>query len=166
MPTYLKCTVNNQLIDDCMMPYSFQYFFLCKRHAIKQTLMFGIFVGQMFHFNVSQSNIIRMRRLWGKEKASEFLECLSPQRLLRLPGDQLCSVATYTTFISESCVFLTVMLPLVVLMGSMSLLLWDRPSEEKHIFWYNTRLIWGMIGSKARFQSNSEAFQTYWCLVC
>lgn len=24
-----------------------------QRHAIKHTLMFGIFVGQMFHFNVS-----------------------------------------------------------------------------------------------------------------
>lgn len=33
---------------------------------------------------------------------------------------RLCSVAPYTTFISESCVFLTVMLPLVVLMGPMS----------------------------------------------
>ena len=135
--------------------------------------MFGILLGQMSHFNVSYLASVLWNfeylityiwgGLWGKETTSEFFRIMF--KSLEAFAFTRRKVA-YTTFISESCVFVTVMLLLLVLLGSTSSFLWDRSSEEKHIFWYNTKLIWGLIGPVALFQlSDSEVFQTFWCLV-
>lgn len=74
---------------------------------------------------------------------------------MHLPKDKLCLVILYTTLISESCVFLLVTLPLLVPIGSMSLSLWAQPSEEKHIFWFNTSLIFGVMGLSLVLYSRS-----------
>lgn len=65
-----------------MMPHRFRYFFLRKRHAIKQTLVFGVAVGQVFRSRVSPSQraaslntyVTRVRWLSRKRSASEYWE--------------------------------------------------------------------------------------------
>lgn len=92
------------------MPYRFWYFFLCKRHAINQTLVFGIAAGQMFRFSVLPSQ--RAPKLgvftlyvWGDCGEGGLLRdartVFPPWRRPHLPGDGLRLVVPHTTFLSD-----------------------------------------------------------------
>lgn len=110
----ILCTVKNPLISDCMMPYCFQdYFFLCKRHAIKQTPTFGLCVGQLFIWMFYGSCALKMGGfsvvhmggwLTGRMLPSEYLEwCISPLR----PSAYTAVEVSVLTPSSESDIFFT-----------------------------------------------------------